>query len=224
MQLYITTMRGQILCVSSRDAYAIEVRNSVGREVAEVSVHTVDSNSDFAYIVTVGEGDKTRIVDVFSERGVAAKVASSLNARLRKFEVITDDVSSERLRFYKYFVHLEGGREVEEYCEDCDSYNCGCIEEFETVYYVDSFSRFYRKSDLAEFNTPIITHRRRYSNSLPHRFEVAAPDQPTAREVARWWEYARLNYPELEYNVDYKVVREGNRWTIEEKLLTNRES
>lgn len=217
--IYIITQLGQVVGVTYCDSHAGQLMSMIPQSKVEAKQVT-SGYSDLAYVVTVGEGDKTRIVDVFTDRGAAAKVASSLNARLRKFEISDSDNDGVRFRFYKSFVDLDGGRDNEDYCEDCDSYSCDCYDRCgETVYYVDSFIRRHRRADRDEFSAPFITRRRRYSSSLPNRFEVAAQDREDSLDIAIWWERNKRRYEDMEYNVDYKVVIVNGTYDIDAKLL-----
>lgn len=157
------------------------------------------------FIVSVGEGDRYRIIDITSDKKRAAKIATSVRGTVATFDAMPSMGASSVVRYFKYFVVLES---------DCDN--------DDEVFYVDRFSR--REAGFVGIDpAPMVTRRRRYNSSLPYRFEVAAVDQRQAQEVANQLyegiNSGRFDVDEFEYNVDYRMVCNNREWEIDPCLL-----
>lgn len=159
-----------------------------------------------AFVVSVGVGDRYRIIDVTSDEKRAAKIATSVRGTVSCFDAMPSMGSSSSVRYYKFFVPLSDERNNED-----------------DVYYVDRFSR--REAGFVGVTPPpMVTRRRRYNNDLPYRFEVAATDQREAERVANdlrsGLDTGRFNENNFEYNVDYSMVLNDNgTWEVDPCLL-----
>lgn len=105
--------------------------------------------------------------------------------------------------------------------------------EEETLTYRDSYERVESNDRLKKNpnsgHLVFITHRRRYSNSLPYRLEISISREigtrrtreEIAREIDEMTQNGQIRIHNLEYNVDYTLT--PSRWTITDDLLVRDE-
>lgn len=155
------------------------------------------------YVVSVGVGERYRIIDILLDRKAAIKIATSVRGKMAQYDCIPGVQVTQDVNLCKYFVPLSDVRE-------------------DRFFYVDTFRRRVSLCE-NEVHPPIVTRRRRYNSSLPYRFEVAAGDRSVAEQVARQIaddvEDESIDLDEFEYNVDYTMVQDGGRWVIDPQLL-----
>lgn len=161
------------------------------------------------YVISVGENERYRIVDVSADKKRAMKIATSIRGAVSEFIARPGEMTYNEVRYYKYFVVLGQDRRER-----------GSSRE--NVFYVD---RFTRRVPLCEGQEapPIATRRRRYNSSLPYRLEVAATSQELAAEIAQNLR-ARLTDNDIAsmfgYNEDNSLFKnESGNWEIEPCLL-----
>lgn len=157
------------------------------------------------WLVTVGKGDSTRIVGVFTTKKEAAKVAAPIQGRIRELEAVPRRRQVRNISVYKSFVSMNDGP-----------------SEYDRSQLVDRVSvrrKLYEGEEAILF--PVATFKRRYSSSLPHRIEILAVSERTAKDVAR--QFGRMSdeaiIEMLEYNVDYRLLNENNEWSFDPCLL-----
>lgn len=157
------------------------------------------------WLVTVGKGDSTRIVGVFNSKKDAAKVAAPIQGRIRELEAVPKKRQIRNIAVYKSFVSMTDGS-----------------SEYSRSQLVDRVSvrrKLYDGEE--EILFPQATFRRRYSSSLPHRIEILATSERTAKDIAQ--QFGRMEDSEisemLEYNVDYHLLFEDNQWRFDPCLL-----
>jgi len=219
MILYIVKQNDQVAWVTNCVRHANVAENKTGFTIQKWDNDTIDSYCTYCYVVTVGCEGGSRVVEVTTDKEIAHRLASSVSAKCRTFEITQGlGVPQTRIQFYKYFVVADPGPG---YCDECEEYSCGCVEG-DRVSGRGSFSRMHSTTESDDFtNHPFITRRRRYSDDLPERWEVAGCDRREARRVAHWWDSMHSSHPTLEYNVDYRVMVVNGEFEIDHKLLTN---
>jgi hypothetical protein len=169
------------------------------------------------FVVTVGEGASYRIVDIFVDKKRAYKVATSLTGSVSTLEAMRDSVTSKHVEYYKYFIPLESHDLNSDRDEDEEPQG-----EKHEYHYIDHFSR--KEAIHSEsISTPMVTRRRRYSSSLPYRFEVAASRKAIAQRICismtSQLKAGEVNFDDYEYNVDYPVATVDGIWGIDSNIL-----
>lgn len=162
----------------------------------------IDTRHPFkVHVVSVGSESDLRYPLFTTDLQCALKMATSIKGRISS-EIVMPNHNNciKETRMAKWFIRLEGDSEV---------------------YSVDTIRRRTHVSKNGD-QSPFITLRRRYSNSLPHRLEVTSCSGNEAQNIAN---NLRDNYnnDELiamcEYNVDYDVYCENGDWLIQPRLL-----
>jgi len=157
-----------------------------------------------AFVISVGVGEAYRIVDIVTDRKEAIKIATSIRGKVSTYDAMPSNRQHTSVTYYKWFLSFEA--------EENDT---------DTCFFCDSFTR-YMSLYASQNPVPILTHRRRYSSSLPHRIEIAAPNSRVAEEIAMQMESElteRFACDRLEYNVDYQLEKIRGKWEIKACLL-----
>lgn len=177
-----------------------------GSWIKEFECHIPTMTEPFpVYVVSIGIGKQYRIVKMVSDKKTAGKIAASVRGKVSVFDAMPSELSRDMLTYRKYFIPLGDDR-----------------ERNDPFFFVD---RFRRRVPLYENQDPpcFITRRRRYNSSLPYRLEVAAVDERLAHTVAQFFssqvDSGELDVRLLEYNVDYLIVKNGDKWEVDPCLL-----
>lgn len=154
------------------------------------------------FVVTVGSGKGYRIADITPDKRRATDIATSIGGSVSMHEALPSLLGYENVMYFKFFVNLEAG-------------GSGRVQYIQSVYRREEVGGDWSDSAM-------VTHRRRYNSSLPHRLEVIATDERLGREISDQLserfsaEDARLLF---EYNVDYQLERINEQWEIKPCLL-----
>lgn len=176
---------------------------------------TVDS---FDVWVSVSTDDHTEISQAFLDEAHATAYAKAKGEVVRHFISRKTRRAARETRYETYFITLDDDNREGEICH--------FHRTAQTRYEPDS-------KYLKEKVRPYITRRRRYSGSLPYRYEVNIPDhlRLSHGEANNFVEMLLDRYVHddvartLQFNVDYELVEKGEgrrrEWVIDPKLLTN---
>jgi len=170
------------------------------------------------FVVSVGEGETYRIINIVLDEKTACKMATSIRGAVSYFDALPTEVNTVNLKYYKYFVPLESDHNYGGHDEDCDDEDCdGCRGGGSSSFYVDYFTR---RVSVFENENPsaLVTRRRRYSSSLPYRFEVASPNRCDGEVLADFIacevESGRLDLEDFEFNADCEFRVVDGKWKL----------
>ncbi len=162
------------------------------------------------WTVSVGKGTSYRLIDIFTDRKLAAKVASSVHAELRQFEAVPERRRPTTVEVWKSWVilNLHDSRDRASIID--------CIGWRKRIHPGEQSTLL-----------PIATLRRPYDSSLPHRVEVLAERESISLKIAQ--DLSQMSDTEIaeimDYNVDYQLIHDVNTctWKIDPDLLNQPE-
>ena len=148
------------------------------------------------FVISVGKGKSYRIIDIVFDKKKAIKIATSVNGLVSTHKVGPKDFNPTQKEFYKYWVNLDG--------EDCN-----------TLEYRGTDTRIVTSIPGNNIFS-ILTHRRRYLDSMPARLEIFGLIRQDAEDIAK--QYVHLSLKEaielFEYNTDYSLDLIDGKWQI----------
>ena len=194
--------------VSTSQGYADQIcMNTSGYRVQEFDCADKPKVAPYpVYVVSVGDGDHYRIVNLSVNKKHAHKLASSIQGVVSVHVAIASTPEATDARFYKWFIPL------------------GPCNQDEDYYYTDYFRRRVLTYDNQD-PPPTITRRRRYDDGLPYRLEIADTNQDRCGEIAKkiyqGLDGGGLSPDTMEYNVEYTLVfnTQQHKWEIDPCLL-----